>query len=609
VNSTNKTVRVADYVFNQLADWGVRHVFLVTGGGAMHLDDALAREKRIRYVCNHHEQASAIAAEGYARITNLPGVVCVTSGPGGINAINGIFGAWTDSIPMLVVSGQMKRETLLATHQLTGRLRQLGDQEADVTSMVRGITKYAQTIMDPESIRYHLERAWHLTTVGRPGPVWLDVPVDVQASMIDPEKLRAYDPAEDAIPFEDTNLRAQAAEVAKRLRSAERPVLLGGTGVRLAGAIQEFQELAEKRQIPITTAWTHDLVPSDHPLFCGRQGSIGTRAGNFVVQNADLVLIVGSRLCIRQISYNWASFARSAFTIQVDIDAAELGKPTFRAQLPVHADATRFLKLVVEALGEAEKPTAAQQSWLYWSQQRRKLLPTVMPHHRKSAPGTINQYHFIELLFAAAGPGDIFACGNATACITPFQAGELKAGQRLFSNSGSASMGYDLPAAIGAAFAAPDKKVICLAGDGSLQMNVQELATLAHHKLSIKLFVLNNGGYLSIRSTQNNFFKLLVGEGPESGVTFPDYLALAKAYGLTACVLDTANVSQHITTILNRPGPEVVVVELDQAQGFEPKLSSKKLADGRMVTASLEDMAPFLDRDEFKSHMLVPAAE
>ena len=341
-------IRVADYIFRTLADRGVRHVFMVSGGGAMHLNDALGRESRLTYVCNHHEQASAMAAEGYARVTNEIGVACVTSGPGSINALNGVFGAWTDSIPMLVISGQMKRETLLRTHGLLGKLRQLGDQETDIVQMAGGITKYARMITEPSSIRYHLGRAVFLASHGRPGPVWLDVPVDVQAAEVDPDTMPAYDPAEDALAWDESHLREQAADVARRLRAAARPVLLGGTGVRLAGAIPEFRALAERLQVPITAAWTHDLVASDHPLYCGRQGTIGTRAGNFVVQNADFLLIIGSRMSIRQISYNWSSYARHAFTVQVDVDAAELAKPTFQAQMPVHADARHFLRLVLE---------------------------------------------------------------------------------------------------------------------------------------------------------------------------------------------------------------------------------------------------------------------
>ncbi len=602
-------IRLADYLAQTLAARGVRHIFLVTGGGAMHLNDAIGRCEKIRYVCSHHEQASAIAAEGYARITNQIGVVNVTSGPGGINALNGVFGAWTDSIPMLVVSGQMKRETLLRTHGLIGKLRQLGDQEVDIVQMAQGITKYAQVVTEPSSIRYHLEKALFLATHGRPGPCWLDIPVDVQAAMVDPETMPAYNPAEDAINWDLAALKKHAADVAQRLLAAKRPVLLGGTGVRLAGAIDLFQRIAERLQIPVTTAWTHDLIPSDHPLFCGRQGTIGTRAGNFTVQNSDLVLIVGSRMCIRQISYNWESFARASFKVQVDVDAAELAKPTFRADLPIHADARLFLELVLENLPAARPPSAAHREWLAWCRERLARYPSVQAKHRTAEPGTINQYHFVELLFAASRPGDIFACGDATACITPFQAGLLKEGQRLFSNSGSASMGYDLPAAIGAAFAAPDQRVICLAGDGSLQMNIQELATLAHHRLPIKLFVLCNGGYLSIRSTQNNFFKLLVGEGPESGVSFPDFTKVAEAYGVPARKLDPLRAAEDIAEILATPGPQLIAVELDRQQSFEPKLSSKRLPDGRMVTAPLEDMAPFLDREEFRQNMLVPTLD
>lgn len=601
-------IRLADYTAQSLADHGIRHVFLVTGGGAMHLNDAIGREARLSYVCNHHEQACTMAAEGYARITNRVGVVNVTSGPGGVNALNGVFGAWTDSIPMLVLSGQMKRETLLGTRGLTGKLRQLGDQEVDIVRMVQGITKYAQLVTEPSSIRYHLEKALFLAAHGRPGPCWLDVPVDVQAAMVDPETMPGYDPAEDTIQWDMAELRRQAGEVARRLLAAHRPVLLGGTGVRLAGAVDLFRQLAERLEIPVTTAWTHDLLPSDHPQFCGRQGTIGTRAGNFTVQNADFVLIVGSRMCIRQISYNWESFARAAYKVQVDVDAEELSKPTFRADLPIHADARLFLEMIMAQFPPAP-PQPAHREWLAWCRERLRLYPSVLPKHRTAEPGTINQYHFVELLFAASRPGDIFACGDATACITPFQAGKLKEGQRLFSNSGSASMGYDLPAAIGAAVAAPDQRVICLAGDGSLQMNIQELATVAHHRLSIKLFVLSNGGYLSIRSTQRNFFKLLIGEGPESGVSFPDYVQVARAYGLPARLLNPDRAAEEIAAILETPGPEVIVVELDRTQSFEPKLSSKRLPDGKMVTAPLEDMAPFLDRDEFRTNMLVPTVD
>ena len=600
-------IRLSDYIFQTLADRGLDHVFLVTGGGAMHLNDAIAIENRIRPICCHHEQACAIAAEGYARVSGKPGIVNVTTGPGGINALNGVFGAWTDSIPMIVISGQVKRETMMQTHGLIGSIRQLGDQEADIIGMVRGITKYAVTITEPESIRYHLERAIHLCSSGRPGPCWIEVPVDVQASQVDPATMRAYDAAEDDRKLDRSVLEAKAREVLAMLRSAERPILLVGTGVRLAGAGDLLIQVAETLRIPIATAWTHDLIPSDHPLYAGRQGTIGTRAGNFTVQNADFVLILGSRLCIRQISYNWSSFARHARTAQIDIDPAELAKPTFRADLPIEADVRDFLEILLRLAGEGQvsADTFKRDVWIAWCRERVDKNPVVLPKHRTAPLGRINQYHFIELLFGEAPDDAVFACGNATACITPFQAGMLKKGQRLFSNSGSASMGYDLPAAIGASVAAPHRTVICLAGDGSLQMNVQEFATLAALKLPVKIFVLENGGYLSIRSTQKNFFGRLVGEGPDSGLLFPDFVKLAEAYGLPALILDTKHPGKDIARALIADGPQVIVVPLDLEQGFEPKTSSKRLPDGRMVTAPLEDMAPFLDRGEFLSNMLV----
>jgi acetolactate synthase-1/2/3 large subunit len=600
-------IRLADYVFQTLANQGLDHVFLVAGGGAMHLNDAVAVESRLHRICCHHEQACAIAAEGYARVAGKAGIVNVTAGPGGINALNGVFGAWTDSIPMIVISGQVKRETMMQTYGLIGRIRQLGDQEVDIVGMVRGITKYAVTVVDPETIRYHLSRAIHLAANGRPGPVWLDIPVDIQATIVNPERMHPHDPAEDDTRVNQAELKTKAIEVLSLIRSAERPVVLAGTGVRLAGAKDLLLRFAEALRVPVATAWTHDLIASDHPLYAGRQGTIGTRAGNFTVQNADLVLILGSRLCIRQISYNWASFARHARTVQVDIDSTELSKPTFRANVPIQANVRDFLEILLRQAGEGEAllDLGKREKWVAWCRERVEKNPPVLPKHRRAPDGRINQYHFIDLLFREAPKDAVFACGNATACITPFQAGFLKKGQRLFSNSGSASMGYDLPAAIGAAVADPGRTVICLAGDGSLQMNVQELATLAALNLPVKVFVLENRGYLSIRSTQKNLFGRLVGEGPESGLFFPDFVKLAEAYNLPARLLNTEDPATDIALVLQSKGPQVVVVPLDLEQGFEPKTSSKRLPDGRMVTAPLEDMAPFLDREEFLSNMIV----
>jgi acetolactate synthase-1/2/3 large subunit len=588
----------------RLADWGVRHIFLVTGGGSMHLNDSIGRESRIRYICNHHEQASAMAAEGYARMSGRPGVINVTTGPGGINALNGVFGAWTDSIPLLVVSGQVKRETCMRARGITG-LRQLGDQEVDITRMAAGITKYAVMIDDPRTIRYHLERAWFLTTAGRPGPCWLDIPVDVQSSMIEESSLVPYDAVEDQPGWDMDSIRKQCGEVIRRLRDAARPVILAGSGVRIAGALAAFEQVIRRLQIPVTTAWTHDLIATDDPLFCGRPGTIGERAGNFTVQNADCLLVLGSRLNIRQVSYNWPSFARGAFKIQVDVDAAELEKPTVRPDLAVHCDLKLFLTELLQLLDREQAGVGDHSPWLSWCRERVARYPVVQEKQRTGP--AVNPYYFVERLFAELADDDVVVCGDATACIVPFQAGRLRAGQRLFSNSGAASMGHDLPTAVGAAVAREGKRVVCLGGDGSMQLNIQELQTVMHHRLPLKIFLLNNGGYLSIRQTQTNFFGRLTGEGPDSGVSFPDMTKVAQAYGLTASRIVSVSELHGIRTMLDTPGPALCEVHLDRAQEFEPRLKSRQLPDGTIATPALEDMYPFLDAAELNANLLIEA--
>lgn len=601
-------MRLADYCMLFLADRGVRHVFVVTGGGAMHLNDALGREPRLAYVCNHHEQASAMAAEGYARVTGTPGVVSVTSGPGGVNALNGVFGAFTDSIPMIVLSGQMKRETLLATHGLLGRLRQLGDQEVDITGMAQRITKSAVLLTDPKRIRYELERAWHLCQTGRPGPCWIDIPVDVQAADIDPAELEGYaaEPPPGVVTGEQ--LSHLATTVLDKIKAAQRPVLLAGTGVRIAGATDLFRRVAGKLGIPVATAWTHDIIETSDPHACGKAGSIGDRPGNFTVQNSDLVVVIGSRLNIRQVSYDWKNFAPRAEKVIVDIDPEELAKPMVRPDLSICADAREFLYCLDAAIAARGGDCGRHAGWLAWCRERVALYPVFDPVRQASRPDAINPYHFARELFAAIGDDDVIVCGDATACIVTFQSSVIRANTRLFSNSGSASMGYDLPAAIGAAVARGGKRVICLAGDGSVQMNIQELQTLRHHGWPIKLFILNNGGYLSIRQTQTAFFGLAVGAGAASGVTCPNFVRVAEAYGLPASRLDQPEFGPDLAAMLAAPGPHVCEVVLDPAQGFEPKLSSRRLPDGRMVSSPLDDMAPFLDRDELERNRITDAA-
>jgi len=599
-------MKLSDYVFSQLRTWGARQVFLITGGAAMHLNDSIG-SSGLNYLCTHHEQAAAMAAEGYARITRTPGILNVTSGPGGINSLNGVFGAWTDSIPMLVLSGQVKRETCMATYELK-ELRQLGDQEVDIIRMVRGITKYAALILEPEEIAYHLERAWHLAQAGRPGPTWLDIPVDVQSAHIDPDNLRHYDPSEDALMFDPKIVAAQVADVLARIRRAQRPVLFGGSGVRLGGAIPEFEKVVRALRIPVVTAWTHDLIATDDEFFCGRPGTIGERAGNFTVQNADLVLVLGSRLNIRQTSYNWNSFARFATKIQVDIDPSELRKPLHQPDVPIHCDLKLFLAETARQLGENNNPIPAQQEWLQRARQWKVKYPVVQPSQRVPGP-PLNPYDFIDRLFELLGPEDAVVCGNATACIVPYQVARLKKGQRLISNSGSASMGYDLPASIGVAVA-KNGRTICLAGDGSLQMNVQELQTLVGYNLPVKLFVLNNRGYLSIRQTQTGFFEgRTIGEGPDSGVTLPDMTRIGAAYGIPSFTIKKIDDFAVLERELNKPGPALFDVHLDPTQGFEPRLRSRILSDGKILTPNLEDMYPFLSPEELASNMLVDDKE
>jgi acetolactate synthase-1/2/3 large subunit len=596
---------VAQYVADRLSESDLRHVFLVTGGGAMFLNDALSHHPGLQPIFMHHEQAGAMAAEAYARIAGRPAILNVTTGPGGINALNGVFGAWTDSVPMIVLSGQVKRATCLATTPVDG-LRQLGDQEAEILCMVAPITKYANIVRAPEDIAWHLDQALNVATSGRPGPCWLDIPIDVQSAMVAPDRLRRWRSDLSPLPI----IPDQFDTVLARLSAARRPVILAGSGIRCADAVAPFERVIRALGVPVTTAWAHDLIDSENPLYCGRPGTIGTRAGNFTVQNADFLLILGSRLNVRQVSYNWQAFAPHAFKVQVDIDAAELEKPLVRPDFAIRCDLRDFLTALGTRLDE--RPLDANPEhfrWLAWCRQRVVDYPPVMPKHREFN-GRINPYHFVETLFDRLAEDDIVACGNASATIVPFQAGAIKRGMRMFSNSGSASMGYDLPAAIGAYFGAvatrgTQRRVICLAGDGSIMMNLQELQTIAQHRLPIKIFVLDNRGYLSIRTSQSNFFGRLCGADADSGVSLPDFVAVAHAFGIAASRLDSADFAERLPAVLEAQGPYLCQVMLDETQQFEPRMSSRQLDDGSIVSAPLEDMYPFLERAELARNTFV----
>ncbi|HVT41061.1 MAG TPA: thiamine pyrophosphate-binding protein [Gemmatimonadaceae bacterium] len=601
-------IRLADYVMRTLVRNGVTDCFIVTGGGAMHLNDAVGRCEGMSWLPNHHEQACAMAAQGYARLTSRPALVQVTTGPGGTNALTGVFGAYADSLPMIVVSGQVKRETMYTAAPLP--LRQLGDQEVDIIAVARPITKYAACVTDPTTIRYHLERALHEAVRGRPGPVWIDIPVDVQALMIDEHKLEGYIVAPiHPAPLEGAALDAIVTEIAARLARAQRPVIYAGAGIRLAGAAADFAKLVERLGVPVVSSFNaHDLIPSRHALYAGRPGTIGDRAGNFTVQNADCVLAVGSRLNIRQISYNWENFARHADLIVVDVDAAELSKPTIKPSLAVHADAAGVIRGLLSAAWTG--PTAAHKKWVTWCVERKLKYPVVLDEYWPRTNG-VNPYCFGDALSRALADDDVIVTGDGTACIATFQSVQLRGAQRLFSDSGCAPMGFDIPAAIGACIARGRRRVTCVGGDGSVMLNIQELQTIRGHNLPVKLFVFNNNGYLSIRLTQTAFFPdNPVGAGPESGVTFPDFGKLAAGFGLPFVRISAhSELNASIRNVLEAEGPVVCEVVLDATQSFSPRVASKRLPDGTMVTAPLEDMFPFLSEEELRENMLVPLVE
>jgi acetolactate synthase-1/2/3 large subunit len=516
---------------------------------------------------------------------------------------------------MVVLSGQVKRETLITSYQLP--LRQLGDQEVDIVAMASPVCKIASLLDDPEATRFVVERALWLARNGRPGPVWVDVPIDVQSAIIDPDLQRGFDPESDgraASLSSETGLLtgdALAAElrgVLERLAASERPVVLAGAGIRTSHAYEEFLRVIDKLAIPVVTGWNaHDVIWNDHPLYVGRPGSVGDRSGNFAVQNADFLLVLGSRLNIRQVSYNWAAFARAAYTVMIDVDNAELSKPTLSIDRPIHADLAEALSHLDQIEWTAQP---AHRAYLSWCRERMVRYPVVLPEYWKTEE-PINPYCFVQALFAELDENDIVVSADGTACVVTFQAAELKPGQRLYTNSGCASMGYELPAAIGAHFGSDGQRVICLAGDGSIMLNLQELQTIVGNSLPIKLVVLNNNGYSSIRQTQQNYFPdNIVGCGPESGLTFPDFAKLGRAFGfeIRRCA-SHHELADTIHDFLSSPGPQLLEVMLDPEQPFSPKLSSRKLDDGTMISSPLEDLAPFLSRAELAENMLIPLVE
>lgn len=605
--------RLADYVADFLAARGVTDVFSVVGGGAMHLNDALGHHAALRVTYNHHEQACAMAAEAYARLENRIAAVCVTTGPGGTNALTGVLGGWLDSIPMFIISGQVRYDTTARyARAYTGTpLRAMGDQEYDITLSAGAMTKYAVMIEDPKTIRYHLERAWHLATTGRPGPVWIDIPVNFQGGFIETDELEGYDPAADDAQLPPPVSKETAEAILDMIRQAKRPVFHAGYGIRLSGGYEAFRRVMEKLQIPVVTYWNAvDLVEDEHPLYCGRAGNMGDRPGNWAIQNADLILAVGTRISIRQVGYNWQTWARAAKVIMVDIDPAEMKKPTLHVDLPVWADAKNLLETIDAC---AEDGVSKAEAWRETCRRWKKDYPVVLERQWEENGETANVYAFIRYLSSRLPEGSLTAVSNGACCVVGNQAYVIQKGSRMANNSAVASMGYGLPAAIGTCIGGGRKETICLEGDGSIMMNLQELQTILTNRLPIKIFLINNRGYHSIRITQSNLFSehSRVGIGPESGdLGFPDYQKIAEAFGYPyLSARSNAEMKDAVDRALQTEGPVFTEIFTDTKQVWEPKSSTKRLEDGRLVSPPLEDLAPFLPREELKAQMFIPMME
>jgi acetolactate synthase-1/2/3 large subunit len=604
-------MKLSDYVMRFVADQGVKHVFLVPGGGAMHLNAALAQCRALEPVCNSHEQASAMAAESYAKATNNLGVALVTTGPGGTNAMTGVAGAWLDSTPMLVISGQVKRPDRMFAEDGTPRgMRQLGVQELDIVSIVRSITKYAVTVLDPSSIRYHLEKAIHLARHGRPGPVWIDIPLDVQAAPIDEDDLPAFDAAETPPAFDASVLVEKVHETIEALNRSARPLIFVGNGVRLARAEEEFRKLFALLGIPVEATWcAADIISSEDPLFVGRPGSLASRGANFALQNSDFLLSVGARLDFAITGYAPDKFARAAHKVMVDIDPAEIAKLSPYIQTPVCADAGAFLR---EMLRQADSIRVKDRApWERRCADWKTKYPVVLPEHRQPE-GLVSIFRLAEVIGQETAPDDLMISGSSGSGIEVFLfACPTRTGQRIYHTAGLGSMGNALPGSIGLCLAGGRRRTVCVDGDGGFQFNIQELETVARLNLPIKFFVLNNDGYASIRASQINFFgSPQLGCDSRTGLTIPDICKVAAAYGLsTARIASQANLGEQVRRVLETPGPVVCDVHVipDEVRG--PRLSSMQRADGSMVSKPLEDLWPFLDREEFRANMIVPPLE
>ncbi len=598
-------MKLSDYIADFLVAHDIDSVFTVVGGGAMHLNDSLGHKEGLHCIYHHHEQAAAIAAEGYAKLRCKPAVVCVTSGPGATNAITGVAGAWVDSIPMIVISGQTKSTLTIESSGLP--LRCLGNQEINIVPVVKSITKHAVMLRHPEEIRYELEKALYLAVNGRPGPVWIDIPLDIQGSKIDPETLDGFVPetGDGHVPNdEDIDF------IIGKLQTAERPVIYAGNGIRIADAYPEFARLMEVLQIPVVTAWNSiDLMATEDPRYAGRGGTMGDRAGNFAVQNSDFLLSLACRLNLYQSGYDVKTWARAAYTVVVDIDPYELKKPTIRVDRPVCCDVKQLMKRLADKWTKSNATTNCEQ----WKQQCRiwkEKYPVAQPQHYQQEQA--NVYAFTDTLSRSLPEGEVTVVANGSASVVGSQTWYVKQNSRFLMNDDLSSMGYELPAAIGACVANDRKEIVCLAGDGSIQMNLQELQTILTNHLPIKIFVINNDGYQQIRLTQTKMFHAnYVGLGPDSGdLSFPSFEKLAAAYGYPyyKC-MKNGEITTVVADVMREPGAVICEVFVDKEQAYEPKSSAKLLPDGRIVSPPLEDLAPFLPHEELAANMYIDLVE
>ncbi len=606
-------VKVAEWIMRFLVREGVRDLFMVTGGGAMHLNDAAGHTDGLNFVCSVHEQAAAMAAESYAKVTGGLGCCLVTAGPGGTNALTGVAGAWLDSTPMIVLSGQVKRADLKGD----SGVRQMGVQEVDIVGMAAPVTKYAVTVLDPASIREVLERAAWTARTGRPGPVWIDLPLDVQGALVEEDALVGFDAAgaERVDLASDEAVDEAVARAIGILRAAERPVFLVGNGVRLAGARDVLRRVIDLLRVPVLTTWpAHDLVPDDQPLMYGRPGPVAPRGSNFTLQNSDGLLSVGARLDNVVTGYAPENFARAARKVMVDIDRAEVARIAPTVELAIATDAGRFLHALERALTggvsvrtEAREAPAAPAAWIERCDAWRARYPVVLDEYRTLSPG-VSTYVLAEVLAAASEADDLIVSGSSGAGIEIFNlAMRLREGQRLFLTTALGAMGNGLPAVIGAAVAAPGRRVISVDGDGGFQLNIQELEVLRRLSLNAKVFILANDGYASIRTSQERYFGRLTGADATSGVTVPSLRDVARAFGIPwVGIADSRNLRAAVDAVLEREGPVICEVATPREEIRAPSLSSVKRADGTMVSRPLEDLWPFLPRDEFVGNMIIP---